>query len=440
VRYPGGNYVVLYDGQGKLEYFQNGELLSHERLPSGTTRDVIRLDPSRGGVGLYITRTDPSDYLRNIHVVPADGACSNDPTTMCQQDGQCAPGQCLAFEKHHAQQLFHPTFLKSLTPYSAVRFMNWMATNNSEQSRFQDRPKPDDARWTAKGVPLETMVELANRMKLDPWFCMPHKADDDYVRNFARYVHDHLDPSLKAYVEHSNEVWNGAFAQHGYAAEMGAKLPQRIEGDRFAQQMQWHAYRSKQMFALWQRAYGDDTKRMVRVMGSWAANPSTSERLLTFFDAHKVTDALAIAPYFGHEVGNGELSVDDGFRTILPAELEKTRAYTQASAELAKKYGVALVAYEGGQHLVVFGERGKDERINQMLDQLNRDPRMKDVYERYFDMWQSVGGGLFMHYENVEAYGPYGRWGTRESLLQDVAQAPKLLAVLEWSRKHPKGW
>ena len=55
---------------------------------------------------------------------------------------------------------------------------------------------------------------------------------------------------------------------------------------------------------------------MVRVMGSWAANPATSERLLSFFDAHQVTDALAIAPYFGHEVGNAQGVLDgdlDGF-------------------------------------------------------------------------------------------------------------------------------
>ena len=38
------------------------------------------------------------------------------------------------------------------------------------------------------------MVELANTLHANPWFCMPHQADDEFVRNFARTVREQLDP------------------------------------------------------------------------------------------------------------------------------------------------------------------------------------------------------------------------------------------------------
>jgi len=58
------------------------------------------------------------------------------------------------------------------------------------------------------GMSVEYMVQLANDLNANPWFNMPHMADDDFVRNFATYVRDHLKPGLTAYVEWSNEIWN----------------------------------------------------------------------------------------------------------------------------------------------------------------------------------------------------------------------------------------
>ena len=56
------------------------------------------------------------------------------------------------------------------------------------------------------GASLEVMVALANALDADPWFNMPHQADDTFVRNFATYVRQHLEPGRKVYVEWANEV------------------------------------------------------------------------------------------------------------------------------------------------------------------------------------------------------------------------------------------
>ena len=115
-------------------------------------------------------------------------------------------------------------FLKRWRGCNTFRFMDWMDTNGSRQREWADRPKLEDATWSSKGVPVEVMVELCNRLKVNPWFCMPHQATDDYARQFAALVKRELDPTLRVHVEYSNEVWNGIFEQHRLAEEQARKL------------------------------------------------------------------------------------------------------------------------------------------------------------------------------------------------------------------------
>ena len=59
---------------------------------------------------------------------------------------------------------------------------------------------------------------LLHRVHADPWFSIPHRADD-YVRHFAETVRESLDPILKVYIEYSNEVWNDVYPQTIYAVQ-----------------------------------------------------------------------------------------------------------------------------------------------------------------------------------------------------------------------------
>ncbi|NJO80618.1 MAG: hypothetical protein HC827_20330 [Cyanobacteria bacterium RM1_2_2] len=71
-KYPGGQYVVLYEGEGKIEY---GFDASKDEATSRPGRDVLNVEPSQGGVYLIITETDPNNtgnYIRNIRVVPIE--------------------------------------------------------------------------------------------------------------------------------------------------------------------------------------------------------------------------------------------------------------------------------------------------------------------------------------------------------------------------------
>ena len=98
------------------------------------------------------------------------------------------------------------------------------------------RPRPRGRRQLgdAGGVPIEVMIDLANTLHVDPWFCMPHQASDDYVRQFATLVHARLDPALHPHIEYSNEVWNTGFAQttgRPRARRRSASPPVRPAGD-----------------------------------------------------------------------------------------------------------------------------------------------------------------------------------------------------------------
>jgi hypothetical protein len=49
------------------------------------------------------------------------------------------------FEETSATQVFHPDFFEAAGAYRVLRFMDWMATNNSGQVAWADRPQPFSA-------------------------------------------------------------------------------------------------------------------------------------------------------------------------------------------------------------------------------------------------------------------------------------------------------
>src|SRR5690606_8293459 len=130
--------------------------------------------PGPGLVGVRVSAVDPDDPIRDIRMIRED-----------------------RLDLARAGVVFNPDFIAVVQDVRMVRFMDWMATNNSTQATWTDRPRPGDATWASHGVPVEVMVDLANRIGADPWFTLPHMADDDYVRQFAQHVHNRLDPRLK---------------------------------------------------------------------------------------------------------------------------------------------------------------------------------------------------------------------------------------------------
>ncbi|MBN1771971.1 MAG: cellulose-binding protein [Deltaproteobacteria bacterium] len=439
---PAGRCVVLYDGTGTMEYWSGAR---RDAGASSPGRDVLDFDPTAGGIGINVTAVDPSDPLRNIRVLMPGGACSDDPHRWCADDGGCAAGTCVPFEDRYPTEPFHPTFLERTRTYRVIRFMDWMATNNSPIREWSERAEPDDARWSLEaGVPVETMVDLCNRLQADPWFTIPHQASDDFVRRFATVVRDRLAPGLRAWVEYSNEVWNGIFDQAGWARDRGRAAG--LGPSDYEAQLQFYSRRAVQVFALWEEVFGG-TDRLVRVMASQAANSWVSEQVLSFEGADGPSDVLAIAPYFGGYLGGPDERARVAAMTVeaLAAELAATAlpdavSWMASQADVASTFGVELVAYEGGQHLAGHSGVENDDTINALFDAVNRDPRMGELYGDYLDAWRSAGGRYFAHFVNCAGWSKWGRWGALEYLTQPRAESPKFDALQSFLETNPRWW
>ncbi len=443
--YRPGRFVVRYEGKGEIRYHENSanRFIRSESKPG---RHVIDVRPERSneGILLEIHRSDPADYIRNIRVYPPGGACSKRASRWCDSAHPCgSEGQCQSFEELGRKQVFHPDFLDRIKTYSVLRFMDFMNTNDSAVAHWSDRPKVTDATWTPRGAPIEIMVELANLVSADPWFTMPHQADDDYIERFAREVRSSLRPGLRAWIEYSNEVWNGQFAQAQYSVEQGQRLGIG-EGDVGAG-LSFYARRSSEMFRIWERAWGG-SEGLVRVLAAQSGNAWIAGQIASFEQVGERADALAIAPYFGISADMKEakrvrrMSVDDLISETRSKIFPEVARQIRTNKEVAQKYELPLVAYEGGQHFVGVMGAENDEKLNQLFDEFNRSPKIKKLYADYLQLWREGGGTWFMHFVNCDGWSKWGRWGALEYASQPRAEAPKFDALQEFIVRHPRWW
>ena len=409
--FPSGDYVILYDGEGVIKVPNQ----LHKSAKPG--RIVVNVNGGKGIFRLDISKINPQNYIKNIRVVP------------------------ISQEKTYEENRWNPSFLARWSGVACLRFMDFMGTNNSSLIAWNDRAKPSDATFTRKGVPVEWLVDLANRLNCDAWFCMPHKADDDYIKQFAHYVKAHLNPALRAWVENSNEVWNGGFQQHKDAAAAGKALGLADDPGKAA--LRYYAYRSVQIFNIWIEVYkGHD--RFVRVLASQAAYSPAAEEILGFQNAASQADVLAIAPYISFNVpakdekGLNAQSVSTWnleklFEHLNKVSLPESTQWVKNNKKVADAYGLKLVAYEAGQHLVGVSGGENNEQLNNLLFSANADERMGDIYTKSLIMWTQNGGDLTCSYNSVGSWSKWGSWGLLQNHDDPISSSPKFVASVKWA-------
>lgn len=430
-----GRYVLSYEGIGRVQV--TGPV-SNVRYRDGDIH--FTFTPSDGLVGIRVNRIDPAgtgDHIRNIRIVREDHL---------QLDA-------LGYR-------FNPDWLEKIRDVRVLRFMDWMATNDSGQITWADRPRVEDATFTTHGVPVEIMVELANEVGADAWFTLPHMADDDYVRQFASYVRDHLNPDLKAYVEYSNEVWNWQFAQATWAAEQARARWGEGVGDGW---VQFAGLRAAQMAQIWTDVFGSEAEdRLVRVIAtqtgwlgleegllhapSWQAEDSANRPPFESFDAYAVTG------YFGvggdaDEHSNRILGwLDQGEDYATERLLEELRNDSVASlnnryfpyhADVAQKHSLDMIMYEGGTHVVGFANWTANQRLTDFYTSFNYTEGVAELYREVLDGWDAAGGKLFNAFVDVSNPSRWGSWGHLRHL-DDMN--PRWQVLMEYNEATPVEW
>jgi len=441
---PKGIYTVLHEGNGNFRYSGNVRLIRRFR-----DRDLIEFQPKNGRITatIIITETVKDDYLRNFRVIMPGGVCKDNPFQRVNNRAECKGKLYQDFTENHEALVFNPEYLNFMKDFRVIRMMNISGITRNNLMNWEDRPKLSDATWGGKegvrGAPLEIMIKLANIIDADPWFSLPHRANDEFVAQYARTVKAQLKPTLKAYIEYSNEAWNGIFTQAHYVQDAGIYFG--LDRNRAYAGYKYYSHRSVEIFRIWEQVFGN-TNRLVRVMSGMTTNVSMTHMLLGYEEAFRHVDALAIAPYFhGTQRDIKRIRSVDQVFALLDSPNNKysipnTMKLVKKQAKVVAQYGIDLIAYEGGQHLVAYKTHSKTEGSNAFIIAANKDKRMARLYYDFLSGWKKAGGKLFVAFSAPREYNHIGSWGIKEHIAQSMKDAPKYQGLMAFKNNNRCWW
>ena len=312
-------------------------------------------------------------------------------------------------------------------------------------------------------------------------------ADDGYIRAFATYMRDHLDPALKAYVEYSNELWNFMFPQTAWVRDQALALWGDDAGDDAW--MQFAGLRAAQMADIWRAEFAGQENRLQIVAGTHTGWPGLEEPLLMaplalehgHLTAPPVTrfDAYAVTGYFGYELGDEEQQDTVLGWIVTSAAIARAKAaetgtdpetylashrydlaYDLAAealrqgslgdllrdtlpyhAGVAARNGLRLVMYEGGTHVVGQGAAVENDALTEFFVGFNYSPQMGALYDELLEGWTAAGGTLFNAFVDVAPPSKWGSWGALRHLDDTTPRWAALMranaVAPQWDTERP---
>lgn len=432
---PGGQYVVLFTGQGSIQP-GSGSVVS-----TAPGRIVLNLTPGNNSITITSTGAG-SNYMRNIRIVP------------------------IAREADYNTELFDPTFEALCRNFSMLRFMDTQQINNNfTVTTFASLPKTTwFSQSTGSGSSVEYMIALCNKVGADFWLNIYNAADDGCIVGLAEMVRDNLAPSLKVWVEYSNEVWNfehgDTLQQYGVQYGISQGIPAQYPNE-FDTRFRWQAVRSKFIFETFRSIVGTNRVRGILAQQMWDLRLEILGNFeINGVPAHTFADKIACAPYFagfypfeGPPEGAEHTALfapyTSAYAAFSAATVAQGVAYCSADIDIQEGILVALketadgwnkklIGYEGGQHLASDGGHHGDAALQQKLDDINRHPDMYDAYIKYLNMWKNYGE-IMMLYKLVEGPSIFGRWGHLENMYQQT-QRPKWDALIDFRNANQRWW
>ena len=421
--YPAGTYQILSEGTGSIQL----EWDSGNRTFTSPCNNSFNVTPTNQGIHMIITSSAVNDPVRNIRII--------------------MPG----FVNNYLSDPFYPPFinyLDSANVFSGIRFMDLMKTNFSPVSGWNDRTSKNYySQTTDHGIAYEYMIDLCNQLNKDMWVCIPHKADDNFIQQFATLLRDNLETDRKIYIEYTNETWNSVFSQTKYCNEQGALLG--YSGQPWEQGWKFYAKRTADCHRIFESVFGVNNNRLIKAVASQAANSWLGNQIMSYYNnatynpSGTKANALAIAPYFGgniaDSIGNAgainTITIPQILNSAHASVYSQTLSYVKSYKTVTDKLNMDLIAYEGGQHMVSVNYTN-NQTLTDKLIAANRDPKMQEIYCDMFDVWFNNGGKAFYNFSSSYKPGKYGSWGVIENTEQPLAESYKWQALNQCAKEN----
>jgi len=411
--YPFGTFTVLFEGTGKIllewdaggiEFTGDGgenrfEYTINTIPDPNTTLSNYLIQPRSKGTIVSILESKKGDHVRNLRIIMPD------------ENGSTS------FVSTYEKQPFNPAFLKTIRPFSTIRMMNMTSANSNRDSLwsqrvlptalFQGEPAPyvyPEKGVTAKDkynreVAYEYLVDMCNILHRNLWINVPVRANDEYRRELAKLIRDRLKPSLKVYVEHGNETWNGIFVGLPYHIELGEKNPYLPDKNSYFNAWAYHTKLSVQCFEAFESVF---------------AQKGQQNQIISVLAGHHNgnADNQVIIEALQNSAINPDNYKPDFFSTTAyfdPNFSDEAKYVAHKAAAAAA--GMGYISYEGGMG------SGKG-------------PALYDAYKRIVPQ---IGQYMetFQQFTAISQWGKSGHWGAMEYLGQPLSEAHKYRALID---------
>lgn len=439
-----GTYTLSFKGQANLTSWSDAPIVFQNQVydaTSNTTTVDIVFPPGGGANSAVIGNYGflMVNFLQTNYAVGINGV---------KEIRLMRPGY-----QHNNPQIFRTAYLNAISPFSTLRFMDFLSTNNSDNAypniqTWADRQQADAPRYT-HGAPWETIIALANYTGKDIWINIPVDADSMYVVQLATLMHTTLRPEIKIYIEYSNEVWNGSFTQYQYNysavlqspedADIRASTPwdDRRRARRVAKQVIKFGHIFENVMGVTVASRTKIRPVFAWQIGGWL--PWYDDVLTwmnTTYGAPKdFIYGIASAPYF-NEASAASNASPQQVVTAMSANSDANVANIQALAQYAAQWQLKHLQYEGGPD----NGGGSTVNIGNRIT-ANRMQGMKTaVMHNYADNWFSTNANgtasigtndLINYFVMSGGVSRYGCWGAAEDLnhIQNLSNAPKYDAL-----------
>ncbi|MBI3500509.1 MAG: T9SS type A sorting domain-containing protein [Bacteroidetes bacterium] len=387
--YPSGNYYVWFSGNGTLRF---GGDASGADVTSGNGSQYVTVStPTNNGIIMKIVFSDVSNPVRDIKVMMPNDSVSD---------------------------TFNLAFINKITPFTALRFMEWNNMNTNTEVQWQNRRLPSYYTQGASGGSLNTIgiaweyaIALCNQQQKDCWLSIPTQADTNYIIQLATLFRDNLNPNLKIYLEYSNECWNQLLSPTNYN---WIDDPNN-SSSTLTNHSQKTAFHFKKTFDLWKNVFGSAmAARVVRLCSGNDLNQGVSQMTTMMnylLNNGSGADAISVAPYISPKAADytrwnancTTLSTEpttiliDTLINLGRTRMNESMAWQWKFDTIAQNRNTSLVFYEGGPNIAA--STVTCTAIRTAITAMQSDVRIYNLYNEWLDSVRTLSKAtLFNHF------------------------------------------